>query len=163
LLFSGERLHRALLPEDTLNGGIIALSFIPARYPCAHVTLAAVYRRPTVQTSYCAWGCFAKTLRPLPMRQGVGRRATSNSIENPDVPEIGSTPVKPASFASVWFGPDFQAFRQAHLDGNIPAYCRGCYRDGDHQGQYCSGRQKSTPAQALGSFFTDADLRHWRS
>jgi pyrroloquinoline quinone biosynthesis protein E len=50
-------------------------------------------------------------------------------IGNPDVAQIGTTPAKPAGFASVWFGPDFQAFRQAHLDGNIPAYCRGCYRD----------------------------------
>jgi hypothetical protein len=38
--------------------------------------------------------------------------------------------VKPASFASVWFGADFQAFRQAHLDGDILDYCRGCYRAG---------------------------------
>jgi hypothetical protein len=45
-------------------------------------------------------------------------------IGYPDVAEIGTTPAKPASFASVWFGADFQAFRQAHLDGNIPAYCR---------------------------------------
>ena len=50
-------------------------------------------------------------------------------IGNPDVVEIGTRPEKPASFASVWFGLDFQAFRQAHLDGNIPHYCRGCYRD----------------------------------
>ncbi len=56
-------------------------------------------------------------------------------IGNPDVAEIGTAPAKSASFASVWFGLDFQAFRQAHLDGDIPAYCRGCYRDGDHQGQ----------------------------
>ena len=55
-------------------------------------------------------------------------------IGYPDVAEIGTTPAKPASFASVWFGADVQAFRQAHLDGNIP-HCRGCYRDGDHQGQ----------------------------
>ncbi|MGO9397894.1 MAG: radical SAM/SPASM domain-containing protein [Xanthobacteraceae bacterium] len=56
-------------------------------------------------------------------------------IGNPDVAEIGTTPAKPASFTSVWFGPDFQAFRKAHLDGNIPAYCRGCYQDRDHQGR----------------------------
>ena len=54
-------------------------------------------------------------------------------IGNPDVAEIGTTPANRASFASVWFGADFQAFRQAHLDGNIPAYCRGCYRDGSHE------------------------------
>lgn len=52
-------------------------------------------------------------------------------IGNPDVAEIGTAAAKPASFASVWFGPEFQAFRQAHLDGNIPSYCRGCYRDSE--------------------------------
>jgi pyrroloquinoline quinone biosynthesis protein E len=38
---------------------------------------------------------------------------------------------EPASFASIWFGRDFQAFRQA-LDGNVPAFCRGCYRDNEN-------------------------------
>jgi pyrroloquinoline quinone biosynthesis protein E len=52
-------------------------------------------------------------------------------IGNPDVAEIGTTKTQPESFASVWFGADFQSFRQAHLDGDIPAYCRGCYRNGD--------------------------------
>ena len=51
-------------------------------------------------------------------------------IGNPDVAEIGTAPAKPVSFASVWFGADFQAFRQAHLDGDILDYCRGCYRAG---------------------------------
>jgi MoaA/NifB/PqqE/SkfB family radical SAM enzyme len=51
-------------------------------------------------------------------------------IGNPDVAEIGTAPANPASFASVWFGADFQAFRQAHLDGDIPDYCRGCYLAG---------------------------------
>jgi hypothetical protein len=54
-------------------------------------------------------------------------------IGNPDVAEIATAPAKPASFASVWFGPDFQAFRHAHLDGNIAAYCGGCYRGGSHK------------------------------
>jgi pyrroloquinoline quinone biosynthesis protein E len=49
-------------------------------------------------------------------------------IGNPDVAEIGTKPGKPESFASVWFGPDFQSFRQSHLDGSIPDYCRACYR-----------------------------------
>jgi MoaA/NifB/PqqE/SkfB family radical SAM enzyme len=49
-------------------------------------------------------------------------------IGNPDVAEIGTAPGKASDFASVWFAPDFRAFRQAHLDGDIPAYCRGCYR-----------------------------------
>jgi hypothetical protein len=54
---------------------------------------------------------------------GLAER-THGMIGYPDVAEIGTTPAKPASFASVWFGADFQAFRQAHFDGNIPAYCR---------------------------------------
>jgi MoaA/NifB/PqqE/SkfB family radical SAM enzyme len=51
-------------------------------------------------------------------------------IGNPDVAEIGAA-AAPAGFSTVWFGGDFQAFRQAHLDGKIPDYCRGCYRDTD--------------------------------
>jgi hypothetical protein len=49
-------------------------------------------------------------------------------IGNPDVAKIGTVPAKPASFAAVWFGADFQAFRQAHLDGNVPAYCHDAKR-----------------------------------
>jgi MoaA/NifB/PqqE/SkfB family radical SAM enzyme len=49
-------------------------------------------------------------------------------IGNPDVAEIGTAAAEPANFAAVWFGADFRAFRQAHLDGDIPDYCRGCYR-----------------------------------
>jgi hypothetical protein len=44
-------------------------------------------------------------------------------IGNPNVAKIGIVPAKPASFAAVWFGADFQAFRQADLDENVPAYC----------------------------------------
>jgi hypothetical protein len=46
----------------------------------------------------------------------------------PDVAEIGSVATA-AGFSSVWFDPDFQAFQQAHLDGRVPDYCRGCYRE----------------------------------
>jgi MoaA/NifB/PqqE/SkfB family radical SAM enzyme len=48
-------------------------------------------------------------------------------IGNPDVAEIGSAATA-AGFSAIWFGPDFQAFRQAHLDGRVPEYRRGCYR-----------------------------------
>ena len=41
-------------------------------------------------------------------------------IGNPDVAEIGTVAMKGAGFAAVWFGPDFQAFQQAHVDGRIP-------------------------------------------
>lgn len=51
-------------------------------------------------------------------------------IGNPEVAEIKTTSVGAESFAAVWFGQAFQAFRQAHLSGNMPDYCRGCYRNG---------------------------------
>jgi hypothetical protein len=40
----------------------------------------------------------------------------SNSVENSDVAEIGTTAAQPASFVSVWLGPDFQAFRRPLSD-----------------------------------------------
>lgn len=45
-------------------------------------------------------------------------------IGNPDAFELGSG--KP--FGEVWQGPEYVAFRQAHLDGCIPDVCKGCYR-----------------------------------
>lgn len=48
-------------------------------------------------------------------------------LGNPDVFEF--EPVGD-SFSAVWKGESFEAFRQAHLDGNIPAVCRGCYKAG---------------------------------
>ena len=32
------------------------------------------------------------------------------------------------SFGVVWAGAEYREFRQAHLDGNIPQVCKGCYR-----------------------------------
>ena len=45
-------------------------------------------------------------------------------IGDPDKFEIG----KGKTFSENWGGKDYEAFRQAHLDGNIPQVCRGCYR-----------------------------------
>lgn len=45
-------------------------------------------------------------------------------IGNPDAFEIG----RGRTFAENWAGEEFAAFRQAHLDGDVPAVCRACYR-----------------------------------
>jgi hypothetical protein len=45
------------------------------------------------------------------MPQSAPQFPASPRFINSDVAEIGAAPAKPASFASVWFGPDFQVFR----------------------------------------------------
>ena len=48
-------------------------------------------------------------------------------LGNPDVYEfkkVGS------GFTDVWHSDDFKAFRQAHVDGDIPSVCKGCYKNG---------------------------------
>jgi pyrroloquinoline quinone biosynthesis protein E len=52
-------------------------------------------------------------------------------IGNPDTAQIGGGSIADQGFSSIWLGEDFRRFRQAHLDGNIPQFCRDCYRDGD--------------------------------
>jgi len=54
-------------------------------------------------------------------------------IANPDVSELGAA----TDFAGVWKSDAYREFRQAHLDGNIPSECGGCYLGGS-----------SAPAQA---------------
>lgn len=51
------------------------------------------------------------------------------TIGNPDVCQIGDRldPADPEAFTRHWRGEQFAAFRQAHLDGQIPAVCQGCY------------------------------------
>jgi MoaA/NifB/PqqE/SkfB family radical SAM enzyme len=50
-------------------------------------------------------------------------------IGDPDVAQIGPMTLdRGKGFSSVWFGEDFRAFRQAHLDGRIPDFCQGCYK-----------------------------------
>lgn len=44
-------------------------------------------------------------------------------IGNPEVADFGDA----KDFQQVWNGPIYRAFRQAHLYGNIPQYCRNCY------------------------------------
>src|SRR5262245_57850993 len=45
-------------------------------------------------------------------------------IGEPDAFEIG----KGKPFLENWRGDEYRAFRQAHLDGNIPSICKACYR-----------------------------------
>lgn len=45
-------------------------------------------------------------------------------IANPDVLELGDA----HNFTSHWNGNQYEEFRKAHLDGNIPKVCRGCYK-----------------------------------
>lgn len=52
-------------------------------------------------------------------------------IANPDVAQIGG---ELGSFTEVWQGDAFTDFRQAHLDGNIPRICRGCYQNTSRSG-----------------------------
>lgn len=48
-------------------------------------------------------------------------------IGNPEVSELGDA----TDIAAVWHGDKAAAFRQAHLDGDIPAECRSCYDQRD--------------------------------
>jgi pyrroloquinoline quinone biosynthesis protein E len=46
-------------------------------------------------------------------------------IGNPDVYTFTPAPIE--SFTQTWNGPAMKAFRQAHIEGRIPAICAGCY------------------------------------
>ncbi len=45
-------------------------------------------------------------------------------IANPEVADFGDA----REFNQLWNAPVYQEFRKKHLDGNIPKYCRNCYR-----------------------------------
>lgn len=45
-------------------------------------------------------------------------------IGNPDVSEVGTAD---GNFGAVWTGEALRDFRQAHVDGKVPAVCRSCY------------------------------------
>ena len=46
-------------------------------------------------------------------------------IGNPDVAELGDA----RAFTEEWNSPRFQGFREAHLKGAIPGFCKNCYID----------------------------------
>ncbi len=47
-------------------------------------------------------------------------------IGNPDVMQIG--PKVDHGFTNVWFSDEYSRFRQAHIEGQIPSACKGCYK-----------------------------------
>jgi len=49
-------------------------------------------------------------------------------IGNPDVLQIGGQLDEKNTFTGVWTSDDYRSFRQAHLDGNLPKACVGCYQ-----------------------------------
>jgi len=48
-------------------------------------------------------------------------------IGNPDVCQIDEALGPERGFSGIWRGAAFTVFRQAHLDGNLPVICKGCY------------------------------------
>jgi pyrroloquinoline quinone biosynthesis protein E len=67
------------------------------------------------------------TLCPWPFERAVVSSDLRNvpccTIGNPDVAELAAG----TWFSDAWQGDDYAAFRQAHLDGDIPAFCQACY------------------------------------
>lgn len=49
-------------------------------------------------------------------------------ISNPDHFEIGKGIGETSSVSDVWFGNDYEKFRQAHISGAIPDACSSCYK-----------------------------------
>ncbi len=48
-------------------------------------------------------------------------------VGNPDVLQIDEPIAEGRSFADIWQGEAFAAFRRRHLEGALPAVCRNCY------------------------------------
>jgi sulfatase maturation enzyme AslB (radical SAM superfamily) len=67
-------------------------------------------------------------LCPWPFERAVvtsdSRTVPCCMIGDPDAFELA----KGQTFLQAWKSADYKAFRQAHLDGNVPAPCKGCYR-----------------------------------
>ena len=70
------------------------------------------------------------TLCPWPFERAVvssdSRVVPCCMIGNPDAYEIGRG-IR-TTFSDIWFGKEYQKFRQDHLSGNIPAKCKLCYK-----------------------------------
>lgn len=49
-------------------------------------------------------------------------------IGNPDVYQVDGGLTAERSFTDVWNGPEYVAFREAHLQGRLPGICVGCYQ-----------------------------------
>jgi len=76
-----------------------------------------------------------ETLCPWPFERAVitsdSRTVSCCMIGDPDAFEIGRSGGK--GFSELWKGFEYAAFRQAHIEGNIPDVCKACYRTGGNQ------------------------------
>lgn len=72
-------------------------------------------------TSLCAWP-FERAYVSSDMRV-----VPCCKIGNPEVSELGDA----RNFTNVWSSPEYQEFRQAHLEGRIPKICLDCYAVGN--------------------------------
>jgi pyrroloquinoline quinone biosynthesis protein E len=80
--------------------------------------LVSSYSTKSIDTA-CRWP-FSWTYISADMRA-----VPCGMIGNPDVAEYGDA----KSFLDTWNGQAYQDFRQAHLDGDIPDYCKNCYSE----------------------------------
>jgi len=56
-------------------------------------------------------------------------------VANPDVAEVGEGMRDGRTMSDIWFGAEYKAFRQAHLDARVPNFCVGCYRHDSKRGK----------------------------
>jgi MoaA/NifB/PqqE/SkfB family radical SAM enzyme len=72
-----------------------------------------------------------KTLCPWPFERAFVssdlRVVPCCYIGNPDIIQIGSTLTGQETITDVWRSEAYKEFRRAHLTGNIPTVCKGCY------------------------------------
>ena len=72
-----------------------------------------------------------KTLCPWPFERAyIGsdmRVSPCCYIGNPDVYQIDGKVSESRSFKDIWLGKDAADFRRMHLEGDLPAICKGCY------------------------------------
>lgn len=68
-----------------------------------------------------------KTLCPWPWERAYissdSRIVACCMVATPSVSDLGNA----GNFSAAWNGIDYQAFRQAHVTGNIPDFCSSCY------------------------------------
>lgn len=71
----------------------------------------------------------SESLCPWPFERAVVtsdlRTVACCMIGDPDKHELG----KGLSFAQAWKSEDYRAFRRAHLSGDLPSVCKGCYKE----------------------------------
>ena len=65
-------------------------------------------------------------------------------IADPSVTELGGA----RDLKAAWNGAEYRAFRQAHMDGDIPLVCQGCYVS-DERGPRADVQQSVIPLESL--------------